>query len=190
MYIARKSHKTINQFFDSITESQLDNFNILKDNVVIVSGNTIKLTLKQLYGKFEIIHSESIEETIGYWNNFKTVYRQSFIRMYEALTADYSPVENYSKISSVTTTGTSSATTNTNVTNKETTEDSATFHDTSFSDSDNTVNANSNNTVTENTHGNIGVKSNMDFITEEIKGRKEMALAKIICELYSEMELI
>lgn len=190
MILARKTHLTVNKFFEDITDEQLENFNIKKDDTVIVSGNTIKLTLKQMYGTFEIIHSDSIEMIIGYWNNFKTVYRQSFIRMYEALTADYSPVENYSKISSVTTTGTSSATTNTNVTNKETTEDSATFHDTTFSDSDNTVNANSNNTVTENTHGNIGVKSNMDFITEEIKGRKEMALAKIICGLYGEMELI
>lgn len=190
MIISRKTHKTVNQFFDSITDEQLDNFNILKDSVVIVSGNTIKLTLKQLFGRFEIIHSDSTEETIGYWNNFKTVYRQSFIRMYEALTADYSPVENYSKISTISTVGNASSTTNSNVTNKETTEDSATFHDTSYSDSDNTTSANSNNTVTENTHGNIGVKSNMDFITEEINGRKEMALAKIICELYAEMELI
>lgn len=190
MIIARKTHKTINQFFDSISESQLENFNILKDNEVIVSGNTIKLTLKQFYGRFEIIHSESVEETIGYWNNFKTVYRLSFIRMYEALTAEYSPIENYSKMSTVSTIGNATSTTNSNVTNKETTEDSATFHDTSYSDSDNTVNANSNNTVTENTHGNIGVKSNMDFITEEIKGRKEMSLAKIICGLYAETELI
>lgn len=190
MYIARKTYLTVNKFFDGITESQLDNFNILKDNVVIVSGNTIKLTLKQLFGNFEIIHSDSIEEVIGYWNNFKTVYRQSFTRMYEALTADYSPVENYSKISTVNTQGTATSSTNSNIINKETTEDSATFHDTSFSDSDNTSNANSNTVVTENTHGNIGVKSNMDFITEEIRGRKEMALAKIVCELYAEMELI
>lgn len=190
MFIARKTHKTINQFFNDITEAQLENFNILKDNEIIVSGNTIKLTLKQLFGNFEIIHSGSTEEIIGYWNNFKTVYRQSFVRMYEALTADYAPTENYSKVSTITTIGNATSSTNSNITNKETTEDSATFHDTSYSDSDNTVNANSNNTVTENTHGNIGVKSNMDFITEEIKGRKEMSLAKIICELYAEMELI
>lgn len=190
MYIARKIHKTINQFFDGITGDQLDNFNILKDSQVIVSGNTIKLTLKQLFGNFEIIHSDSTEEIIGYWNNFKTVYRQSFIRMYDALTAEYSPVENYSKISTISTVGNATSSSSSNITNKETTEDSATFHDTSFSDSDNTVNANSTNTVTENTHGNIGVKSNMDFITEEIKGRSEMVLAKIICELYAETELI
>lgn len=190
MFLARKIHKTVNQFFDEITETQLENFNILKDSQVIVSGNTIKLTLKQLYGNFEIIHSESNEEIIGYWNNFKTVYRTSFIRMFEALTAEYAPTENYSKVSTITTTGTATSTTNANMTNKETTEDSAIFHDTSYSDSDNTVNANSNNTVIENTHGNIGVKSNMDFIKEEINGRKEMALAKIICGLYSETELI
>lgn len=190
MYIARKIHKTVKQFFDSISDTQLDNFNILKNDVVIVSGNTIKLTLNQMFGNFEIIHSDSNEEIIGYWNNFKTVYRQSFIRMYDALTAEYAPTENYSKVSTITTVGNASTSSNSNVTNKETTEDSAVFHDTTFSDSDNTVNANSSNTVTENTHGNIGVKSNMDFITEEVTGRREMALAKIICELYAETELI
>lgn len=190
MYLIRKNHITINKFFDSITETQLENFNIKKNDSVIVSSNTIKLTLKQLFGKFEIVHSDSIDETIGYWNNFKTVYRQAFIRMYDALNEEYKATENYNKVSTITTTGTGTSIISNELTSQETTEDSATFHDTAHSTGNNTTTANNNNTVTEHTSGNIGTTTNMHMLSEEWNGRIEMNLAKIICELYAEMELI
>lgn len=190
MMLARKIHKTINQFFDSLTESQLENFNIKKNDAVIVSANTIKLTLKQLYGSFEIIHSDSTEETIGYWNNFKTVYRQAFIRIYDTLNAEYNPIENYNKISEITTEGIVSSTGTSEITNGETTEDNANFHNTSKSNGSTGNNANSTTTVIENTHGNIGVMTNMQMAREEYMGRIEMNLAKVICDMYAEMELI
>lgn len=190
MNIMRRNHTTVNKFFDSITDAQLENFNIKKNDTVIVSSNTIKLTLKQLFGRFEIVHSDSIEETIGYWNNFKTVYRQAFTRMYDALNEEYKATENYNKISTITTTGTGSSTTTSDLTSQETTEDSATFHDTSHSTGDNITTAENTNTVTENTRGNIGTTTNMKMLTEEWHGRIEMNLAKVICELYAEMELI
>lgn len=186
----RKKHLTVNKFFDSITDSQLENFNILKNDIVIVSGNTIKLTLKQMFGSFEILHSDSIDDVIGYWNNFKTVYRSTFTRIYDTLTAEYNVLDNYDKTSTVTVTGSGSSTVNNTMTNKETTEDSAIFHDVSNSIGSNTTTANNSNTTTETTHGNIGVTTSMQMISQEYKGRIEMNLVKIICELYAETELI
>lgn len=190
MYLARTKHITVNTFFDGITDEQLENFNIKKNDTVIVSANTIKLTLKQMFGSFEIIHSDSTEMVIGYWNNFKTVYRQAFGRMYDALNTEYNAIENYNKVSTITTNGTGNSTTQNELTSKETTEDSATFHDTAYSTGNNTTTATNTNTVTEHTSGNIGTTTNMHMLSEEWQGRIEMNLAKVICELYAEMELI
>lgn len=162
----------------------------------IISGDDIFYTLMHDYSKFHAYSAETLVDFMFDWNRFVRIHTHDFERMYTALTAEYSPIENYDKYSVITNEGSTGANANEPFTTRtyqvsddtvNKTGDQAFIPQTKISTDGKT---DTENTMTEHTHGNIGVTQSVDMIRNEISLRTQYNLIESICRMYAEMELI
>lgn len=140
---------------------------ILIDNAELSMVYTEPETVKMLIGNWSKIHSPNWE------------------RIAEALAAEYSPIENYDRHESFTDTGSSSTQQSTGTTRKVAgwNNDSA-LTPSEGVDSSGSGSASNTNTRTGHLHGNIGVTTAQQMITEEVKLRSSITLAEVISKSF------
>lgn len=121
---------------------------------------------------------ETVKMLIGNWS---TIQSPNWGRIMEALEAEYSPIENYDRYETFTDTGSSSTQQTTGTTRKVAgwNNDSA-LTPAEGVDSSGSGSASNTNTRTGHLHGNIGVTTAMQMITEEVKLRSSVTLAEVI----------
>ena len=161
-----------------------------------ISGNDIFYTLYHDYGNFHAYSAESLVDFMFDWNRFVRIHTHDFERMYTALTAIYNPIENYDKNSTITNNGSTGA----NPENPFVTRTYQVADDTVNNTGDSAFipqnkvategKTDTSNTMTEHTHGNIGVTKSSDMVRDEIALRTQYNLIETICRMYAEMELI
>lgn len=197
--IGEKLSKWLNDEF--LVSGNTDHFNITlwygdSEKETTISGLDIFYTLMHDFGNFHVYSAESLVDFMFDWNRFVRIHTHDFERMYTALTAEYSPIENYDKYSEIKNEGTTGANSNEPFTTR------------TYQVSDDTVNksgdnafipqtkvstegkTDTSNTMNEHTHGNIGVTKSSDMVRDEIALRTQYNLIESICRMYAEMELI
>lgn len=162
----------------------------------VLSGDDIFYTLMHDYSKFHAYSAETLVDFMFDWNRFVRIHTHDFERMYTALTADYSPIENYDKYSTITNNGSTGA----NPQDPFITRTYQVADDTINNTGDNVFipqnkvategKTDTSNTMVEHTHGNIGVTKSSDMVRDEIALRTQYNLIESICRMYAEMELI
>lgn len=190
MYLFRKEHIKLNDHISNLTDAEKARYTIKYNNDTLISSEIILGALQQKYGSFEIMHGDDTESRIVYWENFVARYIHAFKRIYDTLATEYLPLENYDKISEITTNGNSSLQSSSENTAQATTEESQTWRNTDKANGTSNTNGTSTNTTTEHTHGNIGVTTNAQMAIGEISLRTEHNLTDIIVSMYADMELI
>ena len=193
--------KTCGYWIDQelITSGNFNNFAITLfsgDDTVTLSGDTIARTLLHDYGNFLAFSCETLVDFMFEYTRFKQIHKHDLERIYTALTADYSPIENYDKHSEIENNGNTGA----NAENPFTTR--------MYQVADDTVNATGDaafipqgktttegktdtyNKMTEHTHGNIGVTKSTDMVLSELDLRVRCNLIETVCRMFAEMELI
>lgn len=182
-----------------ITTGNFNNFAIVLfsgDDTVTLNGETIGRTLIHDYGNFKAFSCETIVDFMFEYTRFKQIHKHDLERIYTALTAMYSPIENYDKHSEIENDGNTGA----NPDNPFTTR--------VYQVSDDTVNGTGDaafipqaktttqgktdtyNKMTEHTHGNIGVTKSADMVLSEIQLRVQHNMIETVCRMFAEMELI
>lgn len=166
------------------------------ENETVLSGDDIFYTLMHDYSKFHAYSAETLVDFMFDWNRFVRIHTHDFERMYTALTAEYSPIENYDKNSTITNNGSTGA----NPQDPFITRTYQVADDTINNTGDNVFipqnkvatqgKTDTSNTMTEHTHGNIGVTKSSDMVRDEIALRTQYNLIESICRMYAEMELI
>lgn len=143
---------------------------ILIDTILCESGDLYPYYQQPVY----------LKRNINNW--FKRMYL-NFQRMYEALTIEYSPIENYNRYEDYTdnrtqqSSDTSSSTSTGTREDKTSAFDSSGYSPASYTDSGNTANVQQSISGTENLihsahlHGNIGLTQNVDMIRAELELR-------------------
>lgn len=121
---------------------------------------------------------ETVKMLIGNWSKIQS---PNWARIMDALEAEYSPIENYDRYETFTDTGSSSTQQTTGTTRKVAgwNNDSA-LTPAEGVDSSGSGSASNTNTRTGHLHGNIGVTTAMQMITEEVKLRSTITLAEVI----------
>lgn len=162
----------------------------------VLSGDDIFYTLMHDYSKFHAYSAETLVDFMYDWNRFVRIHTHDFERMYTALTAIYNPIENYDKNSTITNNGSTGA----NPQNPFVTRTYQVADDTVNNTGDSAFipqnkvategKTDTSNTMTEHTHGNIGVTKSSDMVRDEIALRTQYNLIETICRMYAEMELI
>lgn len=190
MYLFRKKHITVKDAFSKMTDTEKQHFSITYNGETLVEHTDIISCMLQKYSTFEIIHSDDITTIITYWDNFKARYSHGFKRMYDALYAEYNPLENYDKYSDISNTGTTNTTSSADNTAMATTEDSANWNNTDKTATTASANGNTTANTIEHTHGNIGVMTATQMINDTVTLRTTNNLCDIICGMYYDMELI
>lgn len=190
MYLFRKEHIKLNDHIAGLTDAEKARYAIKYNNDTLVTSEIILGALQQKFGSFEIMHGDNTESRIVYWENFVARYIHAFKRIYDTLTTEYLPLENYDKISEITNAGSNSIQSTAENTAQATTEESQTWRNTDKNNGTSSTNGTSTNTITEHTHGNIGVTTNAKMAVEEISLRTEHNLTDIIVSMYADMELI
>lgn len=113
--------------------------------------------------------------------NWSTVEAPNWTRIAEALAAEYSPIENYDRYETFTDTGSSSTQQSTGTTRKVAGwNNDSTLTPSEGVDSSGSGSASNTNTRTGHLHGNIGVTTAQDMITQEVKLRSSITLADVI----------
>lgn len=113
--------------------------------------------------------------------NWSAVQAPNWERIADALAAEYSPIENYDRYETFTDTGSSSTQQSTGTTRKVAGwNNDSTLTPSEGVDSSGSGSASNTNTRTGHLHGNIGVTTAMQMITEEVKLRSTITLADVI----------
>ena len=117
--------------------------------------------------------------------NWSTTQVENWARIAEALAAEYSPIENYDRYETFTDTGSSSTQQSTGTTRKVAgwNNDSA-LTPSEGVDSSGSGSASNTNTRTGHLHGNIGVTTAQQMVTEEVKLRSSITLAEVISKSF------
>lgn len=125
---------------------------------------------------------ETVKMLIGNWSK---IHSPNWKRILEALAAEYSPIENYDRYETFTDTGSSSTQQSTGTTRKVAgwNNDSA-LTPSEGVDSSGSGSASNTNTRTGHLHGNIGVTTAQQMITEEVKLRSTITLAEVISKSF------
>lgn len=113
---------------------------------------------------------ETVKMLIGNWS---TIQSPNWARIMEALEAEYSPIENYDRYEDFTDTSTQTTGTTRKVAGWN--------NDSALTPSEGVDSSGSgSNRRTGHLHGNIGVTTAMQMITEEVKLRSTVTLAEVI----------
>lgn len=164
------------------------------ENAVEISGDDISDTLDHDLGNYTVIKCENHTDFIFEWTRFVRIHQHDFERIYTALYAEYNPIENYNKNSTITDDGETGAPSNSPIISTiEQVADDTVSTETPYIPQNRTTSygkTENNNTRTELTHGNIGVMTNQSMITDEITMRLHYNMVNIICRAYADLELI
>lgn len=196
-----KNRKTFSEWVDALVDAgsfSTDFFKIVlfngKDNETEISGSDIMYTMLHDYGNFTCYSAETAVDFAYDWQRFVRIHTHDFERMYTALYAEYNPIENYNKISTIIDDGETGAPSSAPITStiEQVADDTVSTANpyipqnrtTSYGKTEN------DNTRTENTHGNIGVMTNQSMISDEWSMRLRMNMVETICRAYANMELI
>lgn len=202
MYRPKRKYKTCSDYI--IEEHEVDNnyshFAITlfrnTEKEVTLSGEQIAGTLLHDFGNFFAFSCETVVDFMYEYTRFVQLHTHDFERIYRALYTDYEPLENYDKHSTISNEGSAGAKS----------DDKPTVY--GYQVADDTVNATgdnafiprdksitsgtteTSNTMTEHTHGNIGVTQSADMARNEIMLRVQHNMINTICNMFAEMELI
>lgn len=175
MIVSSLTKPTLSKILESVEQNTLGiTVTIGESQVTVCTHDNILNRFKYTYGTFRCCHCDTWLEFKAYFNHFVSLNSHEIGRMYTALVAEYNPIENYNKNDQTTTL---TATTH----SYDRADDSA-LHETSKIVSDGT-------TITNITHGNIGVMTNQSMINDEIKMRIDLNLTKIVVDMFSDSEL-
>lgn len=193
---------TVEYWLDQTPESETwtDVYNITlfrnTEKEVIISGFDIAHTLLHDYAHFRAYSVETYVEWIFEWTRFVRIHTHDLERIYTALYTEYSPLENYDKNSTITNVGSTGANSENPFTTRlyqvsddtvNNTGDDAFIPQTKTTSEGKT---DTNNTMTEHTHGNIGVTKSTDMLRDEVVTRIQYSLIETIVRMFADMELI
>lgn len=136
---------------------------VVKDNLV----NNILMESAQL--ETYIPRFEMLQALIGTWSATRL---DAWTRLYNALSAEYNPIENYDRNEEWTDTSNNTSTSSGSVLNKVNGYNAPTLTDSAKAETTDTTNGNGSNTHTGRVHGNIGVTTNQQMIQAELDLRK------------------
>lgn len=203
MYIPHKNYRTCESYIseEHETDPTFSHFAIVlfsgdTEKETTFSGELIARTLLHDFGGFYAYSCDTVVDFMYEWTRFKQLHTHDFERIYTALYADYSPIENYDKFSVIDNEGStgSDAENPVTVSMKQVTDDTVnSTGDAAYIPQGQTITTGKNevnNTMTEHTHGNIGVTKATDMIFDEIKLRVQNNMVNTICNMFAEMELI
>lgn len=166
------------------------------ENETTIDGELIENTLNHDYGEFTMYKCESYPEFVAEWERFRDVHIHDFERMYTALFKNYDPLENYDKNSTIINNGSTGA----NAENPFVTRTYQVADDTVNNSGDSAFipqnkvategKTDTSNTMTEYTHGNIGVTKSTDMLRDECDTRIQYNLINIVCRMFADEELI
>lgn len=127
---------------------------------------------------------DTVRQLIGNWSK---IHSANWARILEALEAEYSPIENYDRYEDFTDTGSSSTQQSTGTTRKVAgwNNDSA-LTPSEGVDSSGSGSASNTNHRIGHLHGNIGVTTAQQMITEEVKLRSSVTLAEVISRSFKQ----
>lgn len=149
--------------------------------------------LLQRYGEFEIMYTDFdfVKESIKYWS---IANQSNFKRLYDTISAEYNPIENYDRYEDILDTSKSSGNIGSNSTNNEKVSgyDSNELVDNSENKTNSATNSSSNaeNKHTAHIHGNIGVTTSSAMQKEVLALYKANNIYSIIAEMFAEEYLI
>lgn len=144
----------------------LYNFNEdLFENMQLPDGydkDRLILTILERNGDFPVLYPnwDFMHMMIGVWSNN---CQYMFEHLLASVNAQYNPIENYDRHSSISRIGSNTA-------SGTTTDSSTAFNSDSFKNTGKTDSSGSdtvNETVTDNTHGNIGIRSSQELLVQE-----------------------
>lgn len=185
MTLQTYNHLTIREIMTSLSDTEKSKLDIIYEGETILDKNTVCKYLLHEFGSFECYNVVKAYDFIDYYETWVDIHHTSIIDIYKTLTAEYNPLTNYDKTSTITTTGSASTTGNNDVTTQETTEDNNNFNDTAKSVSNSGATSNSTNTVTETTTGNIGTMTTGYMLAEEVTNRIKYCFAEIILKMFA-----
>ena len=147
-------------------------------------------------GEFEVIYSDAnfLKEAITHWSR---AYHSNFEKLYKAFTSDFNPIENYDRYESITdsTVSNHSSSANSNNTGNTTENVSAFDSNDMIPNSSNTDTSNTNASTSSNEsittgheahiHGNIGVTTSTQMLTEFTNFYSNKNLYKSIADMFT-----
>lgn len=214
----QKKLKTVKELLS--THGKAFNLIVYKDGEqvedLIFNDSYVRFYLSHAYGFMSSIHAQTEAEFYECFHMWNLINVEEISRIYNALTVEYNPTENYDRIEegsekdTKTNTGrienynTSGVGENgvdeVKTTVFQTTEESSAERKTGASTVsgstkavtkfDNYKEENEHSFINRRTHGNIGVTSNVQLITSEVSMRTNMAIITAIMSMFRESELI
>ena len=136
---------------------------VVKDNLI----NNILMEAAQL--ETYIPRFEMLKALIGTWSATRL---DAWTKVYNALSTDYNPIENYDRNEEWTDTSNNTATSSGSVLNKVNGYNAPTLTDSAKAETTDSTNGSGTNTHTGHVHGNIGVTTNQQMIEAELDLRK------------------
>ena len=136
---------------------------VAKDNLI----NNILMESAQL--ETYIPRFEMLKALIGTWSATRL---DAWTKVYNALSTDYNPIENYDRNEEWTDTANNTATSSGSVLNKVNGYNAPTLTDSGKAETSDTTNGSGTNAHTGRVHGNVGVTTNQQMIREELNLRK------------------
>ena len=136
---------------------------VVKDNLV----NNILMESAQL--ETYIPRFEMLKALIGTWSATRL---DAWTKVYNALSEDYNPIENYDRNEEWTDTTNNTATSSGSVLNKVNGYNAPALTDSAKAETSDTTNGSGSNTHSGRVHGNVGVTTNQQMIQAELDLRK------------------
>ena len=147
-------------------------------------------------GEFEVIYSDAnfLKEAITHWSK---AYYSNFEKLYKAFTSEFNPVENYDRYESITDSTVSNHSSNANSNNTGNTTENVSAFDSNdmIPNSSNTDISNTNASTSSNEsittgheahiHGNIGVTTGTQMLTEFTNFYSNKNLYKSIADMFT-----
>lgn len=138
--------------------------NELFDNMQLPDGydkDRLILTILERCGDFTVLYPnyDFMKMMIGVWS---LNCRYMFQTLLDTVNAKYDPIENYDRYSDITRIGRNTA-------SGTTTDSQTSFNSDTFKDTNQQINTGSddvNETVSDHTHGNIGIRSAQELLTQ------------------------
>lgn len=168
----------------------------LFDNLVLPSEmdrEAFIFLLLQRFGEFEVTYTDFdfLKNSIGYWSRSN---QETFKRLYETISAQYNPIENYDRYEEIEDINVSNSKINSigNSLDKVSGYDSEQMENASSNKNDSLTDSNSNGTNTHNAHihGNIGITTSSQMQSEVLSLYKKENIYMMICELFASEYLI
>lgn len=185
MTLQSYNHLTIREIINNLSDADKLKLDFKYQGETILDNTTVCKYLLHEFGSFECYNVIKTHDFVDYYETWVTIHHTSIIDIYKTLIAEYNPLANYDKTSTITTTGSATTSGNNDITTQETTEDNDSFNNTAKSISNSGATSSNTNTVTETTTGNIGTMTTGYMLAEEITNRIKYCFAEIILKMFA-----